>query len=282
MTTRPIETDGYPKLARPAAPGQEPKLAFLPIASLVIDASYQREITKQGRANVRRIAERFNWSMFGTVIVAAVSGGRYAIVDGQHRVTAAAICGIDKVPCQIIAARPGEQAAAFRAINGNVTKLHALQLFHAAVAAGDAQACAVAAVCAAAGVQIVRSPTQSSVMKPGQTMVAGTIGKAIERFGRNHVVASLRALINTEDGNAGLLGRTVVWGVIEVLADHRDWLEDAKQLRAAMESLDLDCCRRAAAAAAARVRGSSTMDQFESLVVDGLSKFFDKRSRAAR
>jgi hypothetical protein len=220
---RSIEAAGYAKITAPSSFGRPARLEWLPIAKLVIDPEYQREITTEGRKNIRIIASKFNWSMFAPVIVAKCGGGLYAIVDGQHRTTAAALVGIESVPCAVIEAVRGEQAAAFRAINGNTTRLHTLQLFHAAVAARDPDALLVVEVCARAGAKIMRSPTQTSKLKPGQTLVVGTIAKGIARFGEAVTILGLRCLIESGGGNAGLLNRTVVCGALEVLADHKEW-----------------------------------------------------------
>ena len=52
-----------------------------------------------------------------------VAGGKFAIIDGQHRTTSAAIVGYETVPCQIVIAAKEEQAAAFKAINGTTTPI---------------------------------------------------------------------------------------------------------------------------------------------------------------
>ena len=139
---RPIDPKPYAMderlLQQPVGPA--PVLQWLPIDQLGIDPAYQRDILRRGHDNIGRIARRFDWRKFGTVIVAPIAGGRYAIVDGQHRTTAAAVRGIESVPCQIIMADPGEQAAAFAAINGAVTGMTPLQLHAARVAAGDPDA----------------------------------------------------------------------------------------------------------------------------------------------
>jgi ParB-like chromosome segregation protein Spo0J len=57
-----------------------------------------------------------------------VEGGRFAIIDGQHRTTSAAILGIETVPCQIVIAEQTEQAAAFKAINGTITPISQMAL----------------------------------------------------------------------------------------------------------------------------------------------------------
>jgi len=89
---------------------------------LLVDTEYQREIGRRGAVNVVQIAEHFDWSKFAPVIVAPVAGGHFAIVDGQHRTTAAMLRDIKEVPCQLVQADRAKQAAAYAAVNGNVTK----------------------------------------------------------------------------------------------------------------------------------------------------------------
>lgn len=67
--TRPITISGYASLTPPASLGPAPQLTWLPIEQLVIDESYQRDITAQGRKNVRGIAENFSWTFFAPEVV---------------------------------------------------------------------------------------------------------------------------------------------------------------------------------------------------------------------
>ena len=194
LALRKIETAGYAKIALATAFGRPARLEWLNVKQLVIDPEYQRDISSLGRSKVRKIAAAFNWSMFTPVIVAAAGGDKYAIVDGQHRATAAALCGIEKVPCAIIEARPGEQAAAFKAINGNVTKLSSMQLHYASLAAGDDQARKTNAVCKAAGVTILRYPKDLRSIAVGETMAVVIIGRVILRYGDEAVISALKAI----------------------------------------------------------------------------------------
>ena len=277
---RTITTDDYAKLSPPSSFGKPARLEWLAIRQLVIDADYQREITLVGRKNVRKIAEDFNWSMFAPVIVASAGSNTFAIVDGQHRTTAAALCGIEKVPCAIIEAKPGQQAAAFKAINGNTTKLHPLAIFHASVTAGDAESRKVVEVAGRAGVTIVRSPTAANLMKPGQTMAAKTIAKAINQFGEQAVVNGLTCIVKSGDGNAGMLNKVIVWGSIEVVTDHLEWQAMMPKLIDAFDTVDLDDLDRMARSQAARLKGTSMVDQFEGLLVAALTEAMPKRSAA--
>src|ERR1700759_4472369 len=149
---RPISTEGF---ARPSSisPGAVPMLQWLKIEDLVVDPAYQRPIVGNGRRNVDRIAGSFSWSCFAPVVVSPVEGGKFAIIDGQHRTTAAAILGFESVPCQIVVAAQQEQAAAFKAINGTTTPISQMALHAAALVANESWAVQIAHACACADVQ---------------------------------------------------------------------------------------------------------------------------------
>ncbi len=284
---RPIETEIFThakvtrgKVSPPSSFGRPPRLDWIAIRDLAVDPDYQREITLIGRQNVRRIVTEFNWSMFAPVVVAAVGGGRFAIVDGQHRVTAAALCGLDKVPCAIIECSRSEQAAAFKAINGNTTRLYSIQVHHAAVMAGEPEALRIAEVCAKAGITICRYPKSTKDMKPGETVSVRALGRVIFKFGDAVVVPTLTAIRQAWDGNAGVLTQTIIYGACEVLADHPEWRSNQKALTAAFDQIDLDTLYHEAASVAARTKGTSTLNQFESRLVDALEKQFRASKRA--
>jgi hypothetical protein len=278
---RAIETADYAKIVLPTSFGPPPRLKWIEIASLIVDAEYQRDITRQTSVtNIRRIAAGFSWSHFTPVVVAPIGGSRFAIVDGQHRVTAAKLCGFDKVPCSVIEATRGEQAAAFRAINKNVTRLSTMQLHHAGVVAGEATACRIAEACKKASVTILRYPVPWDKIAPGETMAVTYVGAALQRFGEEPVIAALRAIVGSADGNPGCLRAQVIFGTSEVLADHPEWREKGGAPIGAFETINLPEMIEQSAASAARTRGSSITDQFESRLVTALTDYFAKRKRA--
>ena len=128
----PISTGGFKK-PRSISAGADPILRWLAIADLVIDPALQQPISRRGRRNVNRIAQTFSWSCFSPVIVAQFAQDKFVIIDGQHRTTAAALIGFDRVPCQVVTGSPAQLAVARKAINGQVTSRLALH-----VAATDA------------------------------------------------------------------------------------------------------------------------------------------------
>jgi hypothetical protein len=133
---QPLDPSTFTRPLGDPNPGPAPMLNWIPTDRLVVDDAYQREIGKRGRFNVQHIIDNFEWSKFAPVIVAPVEGGLYAVVDGQHRTTAAMVLGFSEVPCQVVQADRAKQAAAYAAVNGNITKTTPQQLFHARLAAG--------------------------------------------------------------------------------------------------------------------------------------------------
>src|SRR5947209_9982384 len=136
---RRISTEGF---ERPASldPGPAPMLQWLRIDDLVLDPSYQRPIVGKGRRNVDLIARDFSWSCFAPVVVSPIEGGKFAIIDGQHRTTAAKLVGLESVPCQVVIAARDEQARAFKAINGLTTPISRMALHAAALVAKESWA----------------------------------------------------------------------------------------------------------------------------------------------
>jgi hypothetical protein len=202
---------------------------------LVVDTTYQREIGRRGAMNVHQIAENFDWSKFAPVIVAPVEGGLFAIVDGQHRTTAAMLRGQKKVPCQVVQADRAKQAAAYAAVNGNITKTTAQQLYHAKLAAKDPQALALAEVCAAAGVEIVRRNLVQSEIKVGQTQAVTALSHCLALYGRDTLITALQCITQTADGNAGFVRATIIEALCEVLHEAPAWREAGEALLRTMD-----------------------------------------------
>ncbi len=225
---RPIETASFAAIEGEFAPGPAPMLQWISIADLVVDEAYQRPLAGAGRTNVRRIARDFCWTMFAPVVVSPIEGGKYAIVDGQHRTTAAALRGVEAVPCQVVIADARAQAAAFRAINGQVTAMNALALHRASLASGDPAAKAVSEATAAGGATILGYPKHVDDLKPGETLALGAIGRALKEHGRETLVAALACVTgNALNNRGGVLSANMIRALVEMLARHPDWRGEA-------------------------------------------------------
>jgi ParB-like nuclease domain len=244
---RPISTEGFEKPESVAA-GAVPMLQWIKIADLVIDSAYQRPITGKGRLNVNRIARSFSWSCFSPVVVSPVEGGKFAIIDGQHRTTAAAVLGFESVPCQIVIAVQEEQAAAFKAINGTVTPISQMALHAAALVANEPSAIQVAHICARSDVELLRYPIAVDKQRPGQTMAAGAIAWCLKQYGETTLIAALQCVTRTSNNKTGALSARVVKALCSVLHRNPNWLDQGGALLEAFDSIDLMAIQKASAA----------------------------------
>lgn len=219
--------------SQPPAPrdaGPAPMLQWITIDQLRVDSSYQRDITPDGRRSILSIIRAFDWRRFAPVVVAPIEGGLFAVIDGQHRTTAAAALGIEQVPCQVVVADRRAQADAFAAINGSATKVSTMSLYHARVAAGDPEALAVSGVCEAAEVIVLRSNRVSSLLKRGETVAPAALFDGLRRHGRDTLITALQCITQTSDGNPGQINRPVVGAVGGVLSSRPDWRESGGAL----------------------------------------------------
>lgn len=178
--------------------GPAPMLQWLEVEQLVIDDDYQRPLAAHNWKSIRQIADGFLWSRFSPVLCAPVEGGMFAIIDGQHRTHAAALCGFKTVPCQIVQMSRTEQAASFAAVNGNVTKVTAMNLLKAALAAGEVWAVECAAVAKEGGCQLMLSNASSLQKKTGQIYAAKMFRKLVETRPREALIKALQILMLAE------------------------------------------------------------------------------------
>lgn len=182
-------------------PGPAPILQWIEIDQLVIDDSYQRPLERSNWTTIRKIAREFSWSKFSPVFVSPVEGGGFAIIDGQHRTHAAAACGFEKVPCQIVQMSHAEQAASFAAVNGNVTKVTVFQVLKAALAAGETWALKATEVAEAGGCCLRTSNSSTTAKKPGEIYSIKMFCNIVEKYERDHVVSALKALMKADGFN---------------------------------------------------------------------------------
>lgn len=196
MTLRPIDVSDQPPV-KCKAPNAEPELRWLDVADLVVNDLYQRPIGAKGWGVIRKIAGKFDWSKF-TPITVAPSGseiGSFAIIDGQHRVHAAAMIGVRRVPALVADIPPARQAACFAAINSARTNVTAFHLFKAGLAAGEVWAGIANAAVDSGGCQLMTYNKSSKNREPREIYAIGLIrGYTSQKNGVWVVTRALQAL----------------------------------------------------------------------------------------
>jgi hypothetical protein len=241
---RSISVEGFEK-PKGVNAGPAPMLQWISIADLVVDPSYQRPIIGKGRRNVDQIARSFYWSCFAPVVVSPVEGGKFAIIDGQHRTTAAALAGFDTVPCQVVIAGRQEQAAAFKAINGITTAISAMALQAAALVAKEPWAMEIADVCIRAEVELLRYPVPVDKQAAGQTMAVGALTQCLKRYGSDTLITALQCVTQTSNNKPGMLSARIIKALCAVLHENHTWRDCGLALFDAFDQVDLEAIHAA-------------------------------------
>ena len=221
MKLRKVEpiAEGYNrKLARNPIP-PPPKIAWLRLDELVIDESYQRDLSFRGRALIRRLVENWDWNCFKPLSVARCEGGGYEIIDGQHTAIAAATHGaIETLPCLVLdAATLAQRSKAFIGINRDRVALTPFALFRARLAAEDPEALAVDMALTSVGATLIESVNNNGDSDGRQGLVAcvGTLLQIVRHAGAPRLKRILNVCIA-----AGIspIPSTIIKGLDEIMA----------------------------------------------------------------
>jgi hypothetical protein len=210
-------------------------LKVVPISQLYVDSTYQRAVSAGSVRNIKRICSAFDWAKFLPVIVAR-EVDRYLVIDGQHRTIAAATVGVKQVPCYILSCSPAEAASAFAAINGNVTPMQPIDLWFAELAAKDPDAVALQQVLDAAGVKVTRKKEGFAV---GETRSINVLRRALRFYGSAILTTILQCIVETGDGNPGMINGAFVNGIGYAIRTKPDLLAKPTELFDVLDKISL-------------------------------------------
>ena len=218
--------------------GTRPRVVWLGLAQLVVDKTYQREIGGAGTTHVNRLLREFNWNCYQPIIVGEREDGRFAVIDGQHRLEAARKHpAINELPCYVVDA-PGvaAQAAVFATVNGRRLALTSQQKFWAAHAGGDAAAVEIERLCAVAGVSILRSPPSYDI--PARSILAlFTLQKMVRQVGVGAVGSALELLAEAHGETPNAFRSPTIVALSRIAAAKSFSFKPAMR---ALRALDLD------------------------------------------
>lgn len=223
------------EIENPTISGAVGRLEMVPISKLFVDTVYQRAVSFGSVRNIKRICAKFDWAKFLPVIVTK-EDETYSIVDGQHRTIAAATLGIAEVPCYVLSCSASEAAAAFAAINGNVTPVQPIDLWFAELAAQEPKAVALQRVLDAAGVKVTR---KKEGFLSGETRSVGVLSRALDFYGNAVLTTILQCIVETGDGNPGMLIGAIVNGVGRAIRTKPELLTNPSRLFEVFDGISL-------------------------------------------
>lgn len=224
MTYRAIEVSTEERKTPADQPA--PMLDWIRIDRMVIDETYQRDLGRNNWMAIRKIAADFHWSRFSPVLLAPVADGRFAIIDGQHRTHAAAICGFETVPAMIVPIDKSEQANAFAWVNSAVTKITPHHIYKAALAAREPWAVSAHDTVEAAGCKLMTYHPTSSKQAPRHVFCIGLIRDLVQGGHAKALGTGLRAIAEYDnEGQVALYSDQVLRPWIFALTESPDFLD---------------------------------------------------------
>lgn len=179
-------------------PGTPPEFLMLRPDQLVVNEEYQRQLTKASLAQIKRMAQNFDWDSYKALNVARTEHPDvYEVVDGQHTAIAAKTNGlVPYLPCLLGRGTTlKEKAKGFIGINTERTALTPMAIFNARVAAQDDEAIAVETAMSRAGVTLLQLMPSNRRYSVGDTVAVGTMLSIARKHGDARLSTILRVAV---------------------------------------------------------------------------------------
>jgi hypothetical protein len=212
--------------------GSLPVLQYCAPEQLLIDESYQRSLeVDNSQSLIRRIAMYWDWGLCQPLFVARRGDGGLYVVDGQHRLAAARLRGdIAQLPCVVSHFDSAEmEAAAFVALNQQRRPLNALDLFKAALAAGDMEASQIKLCLEDAGLKL-SNHANTLLMKEGHVANVGGLQRCYRTYGIVVLGTSLKVLAAAYTKQVLRYAGSIFPGIVAVVAGELNNRAAAKEL----------------------------------------------------
>jgi len=196
MTLRPIKPIPLVGLKLCDIKSDAPTFEWVDPCTLLVEASYQRNLAAKSIKLIRQIAASFNWAHLKPAVCARSGDGKLFCIDGQHTAIAAASRGVSKIPVMIVEAGDvSRRARAFVSHNTDRVSITPLQMFASRLAAEDPGALAAQRTAKAAGVTILRAQPGNGYWNLGETMACGAIERLVARYGEERAVRAMKTLV---------------------------------------------------------------------------------------
>lgn len=181
---RPIRKMNMPDVIPGGADMPEPRFERAKPEALLVDETYQRNLSERSVKLIRKIVAHWDWRTFMPPVVVKTKDGLH-VIDGQHTAIAAASHpAITDIPVMVVKAEQLEdRAKTFLGRNRDRISVTANQLYYAGVSAGDETSVTIKQVCDRAGIRILKQPPGAAVFKPGDTLAIGAVSALVNRRG---------------------------------------------------------------------------------------------------
>jgi hypothetical protein len=233
---RSIKAMTVPDLKPATEFGPKPRAIWVAPTSLVVDGTYQRDLSERSIRLIRRTIETFRWNRYKPPIAVQMGPATLHVIDGQHTAIIAATLKIPEILIMVVGADTvDERARAFVGHNLDRIKVTPFDIYRALLASGDADAVDVDNVCKRAGVRI-RHISPSSAIAEGDTAALGLVRGLVKRRGVIPARKVLQCLVKAK--RAPITGAEILAADLIICEERKDIDLDALTAAIRIEGTD--------------------------------------------
>jgi hypothetical protein len=253
-----------------------PELKWIDVHQMFIEKSYQRSTASgSSRRNIARLVEDFSWAQCGALTVTYVpDSGKYAVIDGQHRLAAALERGdIHELPCVVVDGMDiTARADSFVGINKHRVNMNSLAKYHASVAAGDPDAVALDGLLKECGLEVSRSPVLKGDTAPNQVQSPQSLLKLLGNTTRKQMIWALTAIPEAYGEERGQMRASLIKTIVQFIKHNPE--ADRAVFIAALRELDPVDLEKSARSYR-EINGGTTVDA----MMIALDRYYKKAAR---
>ncbi|MFE3195946.1 DUF6551 family protein [Nocardia sp. NPDC059240] len=216
-----------PVLELPLAPDPGEQIVYVApvsVRALFVDDTYQRELDEP---RAKKMAHEWDPRLAGVIDIsdrgttAAGTGGRYAIINGQHRWAAATLLNPDMILVANVhtGLDLADEARLFYEIDARTRRLTGWDRWKSRRGAGDPAVLAIETVVAEVGLRVDQAP------KDGNIRCVSTLEKVLGVGGELLVENTLRLIVEVWGHRLDAVDAPLIAGMAQILHSYEDQLD---------------------------------------------------------
>lgn len=191
----------------------EQRIEMIPLNKIATEG-YQRVLNM---VNVRKIARNFDIAKVGVLVVSKRSDDTYAVLDGQHRLSAMRMIGKSAANCIVLEGMTvQEEADFFRRQNENKQSLRVTDTFNASIWAEDEESLRIKELVSKYGFRFGKSGSPMCIC------AIAALQKIVQIFDFSALECVLASIAATWPADATILRREMLAGLAEFWARFAD------------------------------------------------------------
>lgn len=229
---------------------KEINISLIDTEKLIIDHRYQRPIVE---IRLKEMISFFDINAFGTLIVSDRKDGTFAVIDGQHRLTAARKKNIEMIPCEILYnLSVHQEAEMFLKINVNRGPIKSSNKFKAELMTKNHEALQLKKIVEKVGLSIYLDEGKKG--KTNQIRCVNLL-KSIQKESPDLLEFTLKIVKNIWDGEIDSLNQTIIGGFWKFLSFYKEKI-DVNDLTKKMQTVSSNKIFREMKSASETIEGN--------------------------